>query len=931
MLAGWLPDALRIACSRLGNAADADDAVQEACRDALAALYRIRGGSPRAWFMTLVINRCRKHQRGEGRRAVYERAAPAAHPGPTTCPDLGEAVRAAISELPEHERDPVEMRYLAGLDFPAIAAALGRGEKTVRSQVDRGLSRLRTIVTRMGLAGTSTAAIVLAITSIPAPVPAAEVHEAALAEPAPIPTGTSMSVRWPAALAACLALLLGLWWLHATGSAAAGLALSKPGLATPTGDPGVLRALVAHVVLDLRRDTLTEVLQRIAAQLPADAQVRWCVPKGLATTDLLDGTCSGPLRDVLADFTARHHLAWEARGPVVLFSRSMPAPIADRIRAANSDPRQALAAADQVIASGDLSLRRDLLRLVAHPDPGVAAAARMAAHSIADEGTAVAWLGDVEAGVAVLSWLDQASADRQVWSLLVDLAPPGCFDRILAHYDRAVRAGDGSIAALALAAAARLAPPGQPSGVLRRLEDCHDLDVAIEALCILATRGEPAAILSCRRLAQEIDRMRWTRRTDRESDGALEQLRGRAWLGLPLNWWQHDTRFGKQGDGVELSGLPYDPFYQEPAISALVAIRDPATLAMLRSWAAPPADSGAWRPDGMEAQALAWLVEAGEMADPARLVNLALTRSPGPQDQAGIVRILLRGLRAGMLAMPTDRRRLADAILVLVHAAGQQSSQDGDYDDKQDLLAGLHGWDEPAVIAALRDELAENRCDRLQAEIGRPDGTKLASYGYPLYRACAQALAVMRTPAALASLRATPPQWRSQPWIGTLFWCQALGYARDPASAATLRARADAGEWMAVCGLAGLRDAELLHPSDLRPRDDRFAAAYLQLALFQEASVWNPALVTGFLAANLGHCDADIRGDAIELLGRLRGIEPRNAAVLDAIRGAIRHLGSVAHGPDEHLKQLALDRLNALGWPESVAHDLHLVLEFGKR
>ena len=54
-----------------------------------------------------------------------------------------EAVREALGELGEPYRSAVTLRYLEGLDFPELARRLGTIERTARTWVGRGLSKLR--------------------------------------------------------------------------------------------------------------------------------------------------------------------------------------------------------------------------------------------------------------------------------------------------------------------------------------------------------------------------------------------------------------------------------------------------------------------------------------------------------------------------------------------------------------------------------------------------------------------------------------------------------------------------------------------------------------------------------------------------------------------------------------------------------------------
>ena len=60
-------------------------------------------------------------------------------------------LREAVADLPTHERLPICLHYLEGLNTEEVADALERPIKTVRSQLSRGLQRLRRKVTGRGL------------------------------------------------------------------------------------------------------------------------------------------------------------------------------------------------------------------------------------------------------------------------------------------------------------------------------------------------------------------------------------------------------------------------------------------------------------------------------------------------------------------------------------------------------------------------------------------------------------------------------------------------------------------------------------------------------------------------------------------------------------------------------------------------------------
>lgn len=204
------PAAALLARRRLGDAAEADDAVQEACLDAIAACHAFRPerGTVRGWLLTLVLNRCRMHERARQRRRRHEAAAPPPAPSLPPDRDLVETVQDAVRDLPEHERAAVELRFFASLSPAEVAAALGRKEKTVRSQLDRALDRLRGLLARRGMSGLDAAALGAAL---------------AVAVPA---TSTALAGR----LAECAATAAAPTAVAAGGTFATGLGLACGGL-----------------------------------------------------------------------------------------------------------------------------------------------------------------------------------------------------------------------------------------------------------------------------------------------------------------------------------------------------------------------------------------------------------------------------------------------------------------------------------------------------------------------------------------------------------------------------------------------------------------------------------------------------------------------------------------------------------------------------
>lgn len=132
---------------RLAGADEAEDLTQETFIRAYRALdgydpRRIRTLRLRGWIWTIALNLGRNHARDRARRptpvelddrhAVHD-------PDP---PD-SKAWDRRLDRLPVHQRRAVVLRHVVGLDYREIVEATGRAEGTVKSDVHRGLERLR--------------------------------------------------------------------------------------------------------------------------------------------------------------------------------------------------------------------------------------------------------------------------------------------------------------------------------------------------------------------------------------------------------------------------------------------------------------------------------------------------------------------------------------------------------------------------------------------------------------------------------------------------------------------------------------------------------------------------------------------------------------------------------------------------------------------
>jgi RNA polymerase sigma-70 factor (sigma-E family) len=142
------PALLRLAFVLTGNAADAEDVVQDALSRALPRWGRIsRADDVDAYVRRMVVNAhtswWRKFRRRESPAADVRTVDVVAGPGEGMPLDERARLWAACQALPTDQRTAVVLRYYEQLEYDEIAALTGVREGTVRSRVSRGISVLR--------------------------------------------------------------------------------------------------------------------------------------------------------------------------------------------------------------------------------------------------------------------------------------------------------------------------------------------------------------------------------------------------------------------------------------------------------------------------------------------------------------------------------------------------------------------------------------------------------------------------------------------------------------------------------------------------------------------------------------------------------------------------------------------------------------------
>ena len=142
LVAEYSPMLLRLACTRLRDAADAEDAVQEVFLRLLTLRPVFRDAEhEKAWLIRATLHRAADLQRAAAKRNVpLEEAALAAAPEPES------ALRDAVRALPEKYSAVIHLYYYEGYSIREIAKLLGVPAPTVGTRLARGRERLRQLL-----------------------------------------------------------------------------------------------------------------------------------------------------------------------------------------------------------------------------------------------------------------------------------------------------------------------------------------------------------------------------------------------------------------------------------------------------------------------------------------------------------------------------------------------------------------------------------------------------------------------------------------------------------------------------------------------------------------------------------------------------------------------------------------------------------------
>lgn len=158
LVAAYQSRVWRIAMRMLGNAQDAQDAVQDAFVSAWRALDRFKPGQPFGpWIVTIATHRCLNVLRSRKRSRVDEMDEERliAHADPAADPELAwerreraEVLRGAMEHLAPGPLAIVVLHYTEDLPCARIGEMLGMSESAVKVALFRARAKLRDILSR---------------------------------------------------------------------------------------------------------------------------------------------------------------------------------------------------------------------------------------------------------------------------------------------------------------------------------------------------------------------------------------------------------------------------------------------------------------------------------------------------------------------------------------------------------------------------------------------------------------------------------------------------------------------------------------------------------------------------------------------------------------------------------------------------------------
>ena len=143
----WGDTVLRLATSRMGSVADAEDVFQTVFMRLLQSRERFTDDEHlKAWLLRVTVNRCRDLARSGWKRRTVALDPEWDAPDAAAHDDEDAAVWDAVGQLPEQQRTAVHLHYVEGYSTEEIASALDCRPATARTWLFRARARIRELL-----------------------------------------------------------------------------------------------------------------------------------------------------------------------------------------------------------------------------------------------------------------------------------------------------------------------------------------------------------------------------------------------------------------------------------------------------------------------------------------------------------------------------------------------------------------------------------------------------------------------------------------------------------------------------------------------------------------------------------------------------------------------------------------------------------------
>ena len=153
----YRPLLTRVMNRGMRNQAGCGDMVQQTFLQLHRARNDFRQGARlRPWLLTIAMNVKRQHLRKLKRRRedaleLDGRSDPVADAHDPVKTQQAQKLREALTQLPDNQREVIELHWLEGVPFPEVAKIVGASLSAVKVRAHRGYGRLRDILSGMGV------------------------------------------------------------------------------------------------------------------------------------------------------------------------------------------------------------------------------------------------------------------------------------------------------------------------------------------------------------------------------------------------------------------------------------------------------------------------------------------------------------------------------------------------------------------------------------------------------------------------------------------------------------------------------------------------------------------------------------------------------------------------------------------------------------